>query len=347
MFYLSSSNLYKNFIKESDNKTINIDDDEKNFSQSRLSKKNKIMSGEEIKKFYDDTINKISERNSNNCDKKIIKIESDGDDKGIINNNLNSIEINVNKILKAVEQGDIDYLIKHLNKENVNNIFDNYGWTPLMSAAYCGNKLIVEFLLKLNANKEYKNKCGLTAIKLAKKNNFNNIIELLENDKEFLSKNLNINDNYNDSWNFYCKICNKNYKETTVKQHEASIIHNLNKNFELPPAFNSYGLSKQNKGYQIMLNNGWDDRKGLGPTGTGFKYPVKTILKRDRKGLGKKPFDKPRITHFKSNDINAITHIKQSKININSSKKILRKKDREKIINKMRKKDREIRIELS
>lgn len=315
MFYLSSLNLYKNFVKESDVKNKkNIDDDKKMISQSRLFK-NKSMSGEEIKKFYDDTINKISERNSNNCDKKKIKkiINIQSDNKVILNNNnINLIEIDKNKILKAVEQGDINYLIKYLNKENVNNIFDNYGWTPLMSAAYCGNKLIVEFLLKLNANKEYKNKCGLTALKLAKKKNLNNIIVLLENDREFLSKNLNINDN-DSSCYFYCKICNKNYKETTVKQHEASIIHNLNKNFELPTAFYGYGLSKQNKGYQIMLNSGWDDRKGLGPTGTGFKYPVKTILKRDRKGLGKKPFDKPRITHFKSNDINAITHIKPIK----------------------------------
>ncbi|CAG5101374.1 Similar to Gpank1: G patch domain and ankyrin repeat-containing protein 1 (Mus musculus) [Cotesia congregata] len=53
-----------------------------------------------------------------------------------------------------------------------------------------------------------------------------------------------------------------------------------------------------------MLNNGWNDRNGLGPYGSGLKYPVKTILKRDRRGLGEKPYQKPKITHFKSNDIN-------------------------------------------
>ncbi|CAD6241895.1 GSCOCG00009362001-RA-CDS, partial [Cotesia congregata] len=105
------------------------------------------ISGDEAKKIYDDIINEISE-------KKNINIS-------------NSIKINPNKILKAVEQGDIDYL----NENNVNKIFDNYGWTPLMSAACCGNESIVKFLLELDANKQYKNKCGLTALQLAKKKN--------------------------------------------------------------------------------------------------------------------------------------------------------------------------------
>jgi len=34
-----------------------------------------------------------------------------------------------------------------------------------------------------------------------------------------------------------------------------------------------------------MLGSGWD-KKGLGPTGSGKLYPVKTVLKKDRRGLG-------------------------------------------------------------
>ncbi|CAG5101375.1 Protein of unknown function, partial [Cotesia congregata] len=114
------------------------------------------ISGDEAKKIYDDIINEIIL----NQKKKIISIMTN-------DNNSNSIKINPNKILKAVEQGDIDYL----NENNVNKIFDNYGWTPLMSAACCGNESIVKFLLELDANKQYKNKCGLTALQLAKKKN--------------------------------------------------------------------------------------------------------------------------------------------------------------------------------
>jgi hypothetical protein len=36
----------------------------------------------------------------------------------------------------------------------------------------------------------------------------------------------------------------------------------------------------------MMLRSGWDGRKGLGPEGQGQRYPVKTILKKDRKCLG-------------------------------------------------------------
>lgn len=214
-----------------------------------------------------------------------------------------------------------------------------------MSAACCGNESIVKFLLELDANKQYKNKSGLTALQLAKKNNYKDIIKLLESD--YLSKNIKTNnyDKINSLEIFYCEICKKNYKETSLKEHQASIVHNLNKNLE-SPIIPFYGLSIHNKGYKIMLNNGWNDRNGLGPYGSGLKYPVKTILKRDRRGIGAKPHEKPKITHFKSNDINAVIGIKQK--NITSSKvKALSKKDRKNITDNDRRKERELRRALS
>lgn len=45
---------------------------------------------------------------------------------------------------------------------------------------------------------------------------------------------------------------------------------------------------------------------GLGPDGVGRKYPVKTVLKRDRLGLGSKGSQQARVTHFGPNDPSAV-----------------------------------------
>ena len=55
----------------------------------------------------------------------------------------------------------------------------------------------------------------------------------------------------------------------------------------------------------MMLSGGWD-KKGLGPSGSGKLYPVKTILKRDRHGLGLESDSgvkvTPKVTHFDPHD---------------------------------------------
>lgn len=54
------------------------------------------------------------------------------------------------------------------------------------------------------------------------------------------------------------------------------------------------------------------DTTGLGPEGTGRKFPVKTILKQDRLGLGSKQKSKSRVTHFSPKDSAAVVAPKQS-----------------------------------
>ena len=45
---------------------------------------------------------------------------------------------------------------------------------------------------------------------------------------------------------------------------------------------------------------------GLGPEGIGRKFPVKTVLKRDRSGFGIGTNKKARVTHFGPGDESAI-----------------------------------------
>lgn len=57
---------------------------------------------------------------------------------------------------------------------------------------------------------------------------------------------------------------------------------------------------------------------GLGPAGMGRKFPVKTVLKRDRLGLGSKGSDQARVTHFGPNDCSAV---KRKKVNSKDKQK--------------------------
>lgn len=94
----------------------------------------------------------------------------------------------------------------------------------------------------------------------------------------------------------------------THESHLSSTLHLFSENMDSDAVSTSnFYINSRNKGYQLMRRAGWDGEVGLGPSGHGKKYPVKTVLKRDRVGLGAditKP--KARVTHFGANDKKAI-----------------------------------------
>jgi len=69
---------------------------------------------------------------------------------------------------------------------------------------------------------------------------------------------------------------------------------------------------------------------GLGPEGEGRKYPIKTVLKRDRHGLGSSSGQstKPRVTHFGPRDETAVKRQKHSNKDRKQSQKTLTKKQK-------------------
>ncbi|XP_076549062.1 uncharacterized protein LOC117601159 [Osmia lignaria lignaria] len=243
-------------------------------------------------------------------------VSMNGSNEKVKYNSRTDEKVTINAILKAVEQKDFEFLLKHMTHDNV-NLMDDFGWTPLMSAAYCGHLDIVEFLLNLGANRKVKEKSGLTAAQLALKKNYLNIVALLKKRTQSITnKTLAETDAYTSEINtdaaadkksddnneiiyhnidnekncpskstgFYCDICEVHFYDTTWKKHQTSTLHIFNSKPKLPSTM--YGISKQNKGYQMLLNHGWDEECGLGPSGKGIKYPVKTCLKTDRKGIG-------------------------------------------------------------
>lgn len=338
--------------------------------------------GDEAKKAYEEIISEPSNMTLQSENKHKLKTLNNrnsipkpfSSNEKIKKNQFAKEKVTINAILKAVEQKDLKFLSTYVTWENV-NLTDDFGWTPLMSAAYCGHLDIIEFLLNLGANRKAKEKSGLTAAQLALKKNYLNIVALLKKKSESVSnktlqerdtndseknadtlkiksesvgllKNYNDNicrdnDNIEEGFNegFYCKICKTNFYQTTWKKHETSTLHIFNSKPKLKNTM--YGISKQNKGYKILLNCGWDEEGGLGPTGKGIKYPVKTYLKFDRKGLGQCNKKEYRVTHFKSKDPAAVSDFKTFK------QKCLKKKDREKLLDREVRREKALRIALS
>lgn len=347
---------WKNFVKSSENETPSKSG---NTYSTRLNFK-----GIEAKKTYDDIVGQ-NLKTDLSSEEKIVKTTTATVEplNKFQSNNLGLKKVSINSILKAVEQNDLCFLIKYLNSDNV-DLSDDFGWTPLMSAAYNGNIKVVEYLLKLGVNKRAKEKSGLTAAQLALKRNHLSIVALLKrknsignNDSKVTDNGINllrnksddelfsngdatqINLNKDTNVEFYCKICKSSFKKCSVKQHESSTLHIFNTKPKLRSV--AYGIAKQNKGYQMLLNTGWEEENGLGPFGDGAKYPVKTILKRDRKGFGLTDDKEARVTHFKAGDISAVN------TNRIVRQKTLKKKDREKLLTREAMKDRMIRIALS
>ncbi|XP_018317510.1 G patch domain and ankyrin repeat-containing protein 1 homolog [Mycetomoellerius zeteki] len=336
--------------------------------------------GNEAKAAYEEIVQQTSNSNTPSTRLKNLRLKITGNQD---NSNTNSTSIvqskkntlsddilakvTVNTLLKAVEQKDLKFLQKYMTTENVNSS-DDFGWTPLMSAAYCGHLEIVQFLLNLGANKKTRDKSGLTAAQLALKKNYLNIVALLKKSNSISSINQltanipNINntstlsvrslpiessvehnkDNVMEDKTqlkqnaaFYCEICKATFQETTPQKHESSTLHIFNTKPKLK--YVMYGISRQNKGYRMLLNTGWDEEAGLGPSGKGIKYPIKTCLKMDRKGLGQLIENEYKITHFKPGDTTAIN----SKM---PKQKPLKKRDRERLLHREARKERALRI---
>lgn len=205
-------------------------------------------------------------------------------------------------LMKHAEQNDCKKVMYDLNNDiSLLNAVDQFGWSPLMVASCAGALEVVELLLRSGANTRLRDRSGATCISLARKRGHHHIIDAI---KSFSPKILEqeVARPSASPKHQLCTACNIRVKESSSKSHLTSTVHQLNKCMKGCRTY--YSIPQSNRGYQMMLNSGWSG-EGLGPSGTGTKYPPKTTLKRDRKGLGvsKQP---ARITHFQSNDLKAI-----------------------------------------
>ncbi|XP_053577947.1 G patch domain and ankyrin repeat-containing protein 1 isoform X2 [Bombina bombina] len=208
------------------------------------------------------------------------------------------------QLLRCSQEGNLKGLKRLIEKEKCDlNFRDIYYWTAIMCAAYEGRKEVVGYLLKSGA--AWVGVCetqGRDALDLAQEAGHEDVVQLLQ--ESLCSRTEQRTERRTSLEKKYCETCRTHYQEDTVETHERSTVHIFSNQKRLPPTY--YAIPENNVGFKMMLKEGWDKESGLGPTGTGRKFPIQTVLKRDQKGLGFQTTQKPKVTHFSPNDTLAV-----------------------------------------
>ncbi|XP_022102392.1 G patch domain and ankyrin repeat-containing protein 1-like [Acanthaster planci] len=252
---------------------------------------------------------------------------------------------NVNNFLRHAQEGDVQSLATLLEDGNVDmDVVDGFNWTALMCASYSGQSNAVEFLLEKGALWEHdRDKSGRTALDLAKMAGHIDIVRMLtdhltpEDQQEQPPET-------NEDKSFWCEVCKVEFRDSSKREHQSCTVHLFNCKHK--PQSTHYYLPESNVGFKMMMKDGWDKEQGLGPDGSGLKFPIKTVLKRDRKGLGAENKDKEsakaRITHFEQFDVRAVKKPTQS-MGKKMRTSTLNKNTRKKMQNKDRNWERDFR----
>ncbi|CAL8080783.1 unnamed protein product [Orchesella dallaii] len=221
----------------------------------------------------------------------------------------------LSKLMSICESNDYEKLEKYLQDFETDidiDSTDEFGWTMLMSASCAGATECVSILLQCGADWTIMDRKGMTALCIARKNNKSTCCQLLQewfqcyieyqrrvttDNSDQPDSSINTSEGETSASTEYCESCKFNFSSSR-DLHEKSIAH-LVSTAQFGNDTVHFGIPESNKGFQLLLKGGWDKSSGLGPDGTGHKFPVKTILKRDKLGLGNEKEKKAaRITHF-------------------------------------------------
>ncbi|CAK1587196.1 unnamed protein product [Parnassius mnemosyne] len=242
---------------------------------------NKPLSGTEAKNLYLEEVIEVK-------DPVPAKCESPRYNEIYRKRKISLIEFCEKELFLSVQNNDMSKLTQILDAfPNKLNILDDYGWSLLMIACQANAVEIVKELLKRGIDISIRDKAGNSARSLVIKNKNFAIADLLlsyrtivkDESEEKESQILELEEDY------VCNICNNTFWDK--KQHLSSTLHNLNAS-KGKKIHTNYVIPESNKGYQIMLKGGWNKDVGLGPDGSGKKYPIKAVQKNDKTGLGHK-----------------------------------------------------------
>jgi hypothetical protein len=295
---------YCNFVKPGSSKE----------TEETNSKLHCALSGEEAKRIY---LNEINTRtNSEAVSSK--HIAKDRAPKTISNHSKN-IQVSDKDLLISAQNNDVETLKLALNNcPDKIHILDDYGWSLLMIACQANSIEVVKELLKQGADTSIRDKAGNSAQSLIIKNKNYELVDIFLSDKAKSDEVRRKNIKKSEIDNYFCDICN--VSTVSKDAHLSSTVHNINlsKGKKIP---SSYVIPSSNRGYQMMIKVGWDRESGLGPEGSGKKYPIKTVQKKDRKGLGHaKKFeaeDKNDSVNIKTRKTTARDHEHNRKMEVN------------------------------
>ena len=231
---------------------------------------------------------------------KIAKPESTGKEMPVSSKSM--MKRKENKFLHCAQDGDLNELCRLVEDGVDVNVHDAYGWTALMCASHTGHLPVVQYLVDSGARLTVRDSNGRTPIDIARLAKQHHLVKYYENRGQ--DSDLCHEGNHSECRPFYCEICQAEFKDTHLGAHNTSTVHLFN--CRLPRKPTTYFLPENNKGFQMLLRAGWDKEKGLGSEEQGHKFPVKTVLKRDRHGLGAEDDRKAKVTHFGPNDRKAV-----------------------------------------
>ncbi|XP_073812244.1 G patch domain and ankyrin repeat-containing protein 1 homolog [Musca autumnalis] len=264
------------------------------------------VDGNEIKEFYEELVRNDAkeEKITNKRSKYTHETNKAKQSNHLATRRYRRYPFEVGKYHRYAMQNNFEEL-QRLDYEGQNiNVCDNYGWTALMMAACEGHVEAVRYLLELGVDKDIKDKSGKKALDLARKKGHFHIESLLETPLK-PNHNVNSEDEMEDNEPFYCEICKRTFTETTKRNHETSTIHQFNVQAPSSNKLQKFNIPPRNKGLQLMVKQGWDKESGLGPSQSGRLYPVKTVIRKQRTGLGIEQ-DAAKVSHFQAFDSRAI-----------------------------------------
>ncbi len=285
------------------------------------------MSGKEAKQFYEEVLSMPQEHNFTRRKRKL-KPSRTGRASAKPKSKVLERLPTIGEVFRFAQDGELDSLRLVLSKGHYNvNITDNFGWTLLMSAAYAGHTNTVGYLLSIGAEwRKMVDSSGQNAVDLALSAGHTHIAELLEpcednkdspeakdnssykdasSYKNAVESHACVQDTNENGGPYFCDICQLTISQDIPHKHGTSTLHQFNCQHQ-PSVHTVYGIPQSNRGYQMLLREGWDPEGGLGSEQQGQQFPVKTVLKRDRLGFGIKGKDKARVTHFEAGDTAAI-----------------------------------------
>lgn len=251
---------------------------------------NTSISGEEARRIYLEELSK-----ANNVEQSSSKNNPISNSRRLASKRKRDDSITNKDLFLAVQNNDIDTTKEALDvSPDKINIIDDYGWSLLMIACQASSIDTVKELLKRGIDTTVRDKAGNSAQSLVIQNKNLILADILISHKHKIEEEMQIKVQSKTKVKlkeFHCSICNQAYPDE--QEHMSSTIHNINasKGKKIPA---NYAIPQTNRGYQIMLKAGWDRDSGLGPEGTGKKYPIKTVQKKDRKGLGNVKKEEPK-----------------------------------------------------
>jgi ankyrin repeat protein len=232
--------------------------------------------------------------------------------------------------LKAAETNDVEVIQNYIESGFNINAVDAYKWSALMIAIYAINLEVVEILLHNKCDLTVQDSAGNNAIKLAFKKYDKRVIDLLlkyavkteKDDSKQHEPQTSVTTTT--SAPQHCTHCNVAYD--VHSNHMSSIVHLVNE-YEKNPDFKckilSYKLDETNKGFQMLIKNGWSANSGLGVNEDGRMNPVKAVQKLDRLGFGSQQSEKA------TKSVKFFQPLKPNESHVKSIKDIKKNNDKE------------------